>query len=85
MLVGTQIYRWDSVAVPNSAFNSNKPTASRYRNITAAGWTEVGQPWQPGIPAGGINVSSISFINQNLWLQAIATNGNVYQITSGTL
>ncbi len=85
MLVGTRIYRWDSVAVPNAAFNSNKPTASRYRNITAAGWTEVGQPWRPGIPAGGINVSSMLFINQNLWLQAVSSDGTVYQITSGTL
>jgi hypothetical protein len=85
MLVGTQIYRWDSSAVPNAAFNSNKPTASRYRNITAAGWTEIGQPWQPGMPATGIHVSSMSLINQDLWLQVVSSSGNVYQITSGTL
>jgi hypothetical protein len=85
MLVGTQIYRWDSVAVPNAAFNSNKPTAGRYRNITAAGWTEVGQRWLPGMPAGGIHVSSMALINQDIWLQAVSTNGTVYQITSGTL
>ena len=85
MLVGSQIYRWDSSAVPNAAFTNNKPTVSRYRNITAAGWTEVGQPWRPGIPVGGIDVSSMLFINQNLWLQAVSSDGTVYQITSGTL
>jgi hypothetical protein len=84
MLKGSHIYRWDSHAVPNSIFANIKPTGSRYRDITASGWKETGQPWQPAIPAGGINVNSMSLVGQNLWLQAIASNGTVYQITSGT-
>lgn len=84
MLEGTQIYRWDSLAVPNRVFTNKRPTGSRYRDITAAGWKEIGQPWQPALPTGGIKVSSMSLINQNLWLHAIAFDGTVYQITSGT-
>ena len=84
MLEGTQIYRWDSLAVPNTIFTSNKPGGSRYRNITGAGWKEVGQPWLPALPTKGINVSSMSFIGQNIWLQAISLDGRVYQIAAGT-
>ena len=84
MLVGTQIYRWDSPAVPSRIFANNKPAVSRYRNITAAGWKEVGQPWVPKMPTRGINISSISLVGQNLWLRAISSDGTAYQITSGT-
>jgi hypothetical protein len=84
MLIGTQIYRWDSLAVPNSIFTNSKPGGSRYRNITGAGWKEVGQPWLPAMPTNGISVSSMSFISQNLWLQAISLDGHAYQITAGT-
>jgi hypothetical protein len=84
MLEGTQIYRWDSPAVPDSVFAVSGPGGSRYRNITGAGWKEVGQPWQPAMPTRGINVSSMSLIGLNLWLQAISPNGSVYTITTGT-
>ena len=84
MLVGTQIYRWDSPAVPDSVFAVNGPAGSRYRNITGAGWKEVGQPWQPAMPTRGINVSSMSLIGLNLYLQAISSAGSVYTITTGT-
>jgi hypothetical protein len=84
MLIGHQIYRWDSPAVPNSIFTNNNPGGSRYRNITGAGWKEVGQPWLPAMPTSGINVSSMSFAGHNLWLQAISLDGRAYQITAGT-
>jgi hypothetical protein len=84
MLEGTHIYRWDSPAVPDSVLTNNKPTGNRYRDITAAGWKETGQPWQPALPSAGIRVSSMWLSGQNLWLQVIAFNGTMYRITSGT-